>query len=386
MLAILTALVLLSTAWCLAGVAAVVRVRRRHGRDSTMPPEPLSVLKPLCGVDNDLEANLRTFFEQDHPDFELVFGVQGEADPALALVRRLRESYPRVRCQIVIHDGGRGINPKVSNLRAALTAVRHDVIVISDSNVTVEPDYLRAMGAELSRPGVGLVTSLFAGTGERTLGASLENLHLNGEIAAGIALPTELLGYPLVVGKSMMFRRSVFERLGGFASVANVLAEDYVIGRMFHSAGKRIALCPAPVRNISATTGVRAFFRRHLRWGMIRLRLNPLAFAAEPLTRPFVIAAIAALVGVGGAWPLLWAVALTLLRDAVQWIVLRGPAGLLRALPLFPLRDALVTAAWIATPFFRHVSWRGNRVLVGEGTRLYAEVPSEEPRLLSVEG
>jgi ceramide glucosyltransferase len=234
-------------------------------------------------------------------------------------------------------------------------------------------------------PRVGLVSSLFAGTAEQTLGATLENLHLNGEVAAGVALPTELLGHPVVVGKSMMFRRSVFERLGGFASVANVLAEDYVVGRMFHHAGYEVRLAPTPIRNVNPDTGVAAFVRRHLRWGMIRLRLVPLPFALEPLGRPLVVALLAPLLGDFGLWPFAWALGLTLLRDAAQWLALRGRAGLLKALLLAPLRDLLVTAAWIATPFHRHVTWRGKRVRVSAGTRLYAETTPDDPSDLHVE-
>ncbi len=380
-------LLALTTVWTVAGVAAVWRVRRRAAaRRADGPLPPVSVLKPLRGVDEDLEANLRTFFEQDHPDHELVFGVEGADDPALAVVRRLRREYPNTRARIVVHDGGRGINPKVSNLRAMMEAVAHDVVVISDSNVAVAPDYLSRMASELGDPRVGVVTSMFAGAGERTIGAALENLHLNGAVAAGAALPTDLLDHPVVVGKSMMFRRSVLERLGGLESVANVLAEDYVMGRMFHAAGYEVRLCPQPIRNVNARTTVRAFFDRHVRWGMIRLRMKPVAFVLEPLTHPLFVALLAPLFGMTGAGPVLWALALTLVRDGVQWLTLRGPQGLLRALPLFPLRDAVVLAAWATAFFRRHVVWRGNRVRVSAGTRLYAERETPSPTILSVEG
>jgi ceramide glucosyltransferase len=346
----------------------------------------VSVLKPLRGVDENLEGNLRTFFEQDHPQFELVFGVEGEDDPALAVVRRLRRAYPKTRARIVVHDGGRGINPKVGNLRAMLEHTAHDVVVISDSNIAAPPDYLRRMAAELRDPRVGVVTSMFAGTGERTFGATIENLHLNGGVAAGAALPTELLGHPVVVGKSMMFRRSVFERLGGFESVASVLAEDYVIGRMFHEAGYRVRVCATPIRNVNARTSVRAMFDRHVRWGMIRIRLVPFAFVLEPLTMPLAVALAAPLFGSEVGLALAWGVGLTMVRDAVQWMALRGPSGLARALPLFVVRDAVVIGAWVTAFFRKHVSWRGHRVRVSAGTRLYAERDTARGTTASVEG
>src|SRR4051794_21122847 len=132
-------LVLITTIWVVMGPLVLWRVRRRAravihaGNDS----EAVSVLKPVAGIDDGLENNLRTFFEQDYPRYEIVFGVQGEEDPALDLVRRLMREHPGVDARVVVHDGGCGINPKVSNLRAMLTAARHDLMVVSDSNIRV---------------------------------------------------------------------------------------------------------------------------------------------------------------------------------------------------------------------------------------------------------
>lgn len=380
-------LILLSTVWALSGVYAVYRVRRR-ARLGSLPmglPE-VSVLKPLCGADDALEANLRTFFEQDFGDFELVFGVEGEHDPALAVVRSLRAEYPAVPTKIVVHAGGRGINPKVSNLRAMLTAVSHDVIVISDSNVRVGPHYLRRMASELAEPNVGLVTSLFCGAGEKTVGALVESLHLAGGVAHGMALANELAGHAAVVGKSMMFRRSTFERLGGFASVANVLAEDYVMGRMFDAAGLEVRVCSESIEQVAIRTKLSSVFRRHVRWGMMRVRLAPFAYLLEPLTIPLALAFAAPAFGVSSRLPLLWAVAVTLLRDGACWRMLRGRRGLLRALPFFPLRDLVVLSAWASAPWRKHVSWRGNRVRVSAGSRLYAETEPVEATPVLVEG
>jgi ceramide glucosyltransferase len=377
-----------ATAWAALGVLSVARVRLRAGRSTTrlsLLPK-VSVLKPLCGVDADLEANLRTFFEQDHPRFELVFGVQGAEDPAVEVVRRLRAAYPSVEARLVVHDGGRGLNPKVSNLRAMLEHAAHcDVVVVSDSNVAVARDYLRELATELARPGTGLVTSPISAEGARTLGAALEALQLNGPIAAAVAIATVVARHTLVVGKSMMFRRSELAGIGGLESVAEVLAEDYVIGRMYLEAGYAVRLARTPVRNIVRSATVRSFSDRMLRWGMIRVRLAPVAFYLEPLASPLVVAIVALATGSFGAWPLVWAVALTLARDAATIALLRGRRGLV-ALPLVLLRDVIVLGTWFVTPFHRHVSWRGRRVRVSAGTRLYAAEPSAPPAPARIEG
>ena len=376
-------LLVVSTLWVIAGYVALLRVTRRtpvYEAESS----PVTVLKPLCGVDDDLRANLATFFEQDHPKFELVFGVSGTEDPAIGIVRELRRAYPQVDCSLVIHDGGRGVNPKVSNLRAMVAAAQYELLLISDSNVSAPPHYVRTMAAEIQQDGVGLVTSLVVGTGEETVGAAIENLHLTSGIASGVALPNEL-GVPVVLGKSMLFRASEFERLGGFASVANVLAEDYVIGRMFAESGRRVIVSSVPISSVSRASGIKAFFKRHQRWGMMRMRLKPGAFALEWLTMPLVVGGLAVLLGASPPAVLLWALSLTVLRDITSWIHFRGSEGLLTALPWTFLREGLVFAAWVSVPFRRHGTWRGNRVRVSAGTRLYAESVPAAPEQMVLE-
>jgi ceramide glucosyltransferase len=387
-LALAALLGIISTLWVIAGPLTLLRLRKRslptaHDPDAAF--EPIAVLKPVAGIDDGIEANLRTFFRQDYPQYEIVFGVQGEEDPVLELVRRLMREFPAVEARVVVHEGGRGINPKVSNLRAMLTATKRDLVVVSDSNIRVHPSYLREMSAEMSRPEVGLVTSLFAGVGEQSLGALVENTHLNTTVVAGVVVPTELLGHPIAVGKSMMFRRSLIDKIGGLESVAYVLAEDYVIGRMFHEAGFDVRLCPAPVMNVIAKSTLAAFFRRQLRWNMIRLRLQPFPFLLEPLTVPLFTALLTALLGVPLIPALVAAWALTAARDAAQWIMMRGRKGLPLALLAIPLREMVIVAVWLSTFPKRHITWRGNRVRVSAGTRLYMETLPTFSRALFVE-
>lgn len=364
--------VAIATAWCVLSVISVWRVRRRPTARAT-GLDAITILKPLCGNDADLESNLRSFFVQDHPSFEIVLGVEGEDDLSLPVARKLCAEYSHVRATIVVHEGGRGINPKVSNLRAMLEFAKHDLVVVSDSNVRVAPSYLREMAREMAVPGTGLVTNLIAGVGELNAGATLEVLQLNSVVAAGVAASNDVAMLPAVVGKSMMFYRSELARLGGIESVADVLAEDYVMGRMFHEAGYAVRLAPTPVENVVRTVTVRQFVQRQMRWAMIRIRMVPMAFFLEPLSSPFVVAC-AAIALHAPVLPLFaWAVLVTFLRDALLWTMLRGSRGFLRAAALIFLRDVLVLVAWGEAFFHKHVTWRGRRVRVSAGTRLYAE-------------
>ena len=373
------ALLAFTTFAVLLSIASLYRAtaprRRRLAPDAAALP--VSVLKPLCGADDALEDNLATFFRQDWPHYELVFGVEGASDPAIPIVRRLCALHPHVPARLVIHDGHRALNPKVSNLRAMLEGGTHDVVVISDSNVAVAPDYLRLLLGQLTAaPDVGLVTNLFAGTGEHNLGATLENLHLNGPVAGNVAITAESEDRVVSIGKSMMFRRSVFEALGGLESVGALLAEDYVMGRMFAQAGYKVRLCPGVVANVVRATTVRRFLSRTLRWGIIRSRVTPLLYPFEPLVNPMAMALVAPLLGLMGPGPLTWGVALTLLRDGLQWRRLRGDTrGLAQALPLGPIKDLLVFGVWALAPFVHTVRWRGRAYRVSTGTRLYAQRP-----------
>lgn len=369
-------LILVCSVWTLIGVLSL----RAQSKDKAKYANtPVTVLKPLCGADEALEENLRTFFEQNHPHFELVFGIEGRderQDEALPIVRRLIAEYPHVDARVVVHAGESLVpNPKVRNLLAMMPYAAHDMVVISDSNIHVTPSYLREMAGALEEENVELATSPIVGVGEANVGALVENLHLNGFVAPSLAAAVEG-GAPAVVGKSMAFRRSVLERIGGLVSVGHVLAEDLVLGKMFARAGFDIALTSSPVRNVISQQTLRGFVARQARWGSLRLHLVTVPFLVEPISYPLFLALLAPFFGAPLGLALAWALGLSVFRDASSWCVLRGGEGLVFAVLCSPLRDALALCAWFLAPFQRHVIWRGKRLRLGTGTRLYAEHPT----------
>jgi ceramide glucosyltransferase len=361
------------TAWILCGLVSVIRVTRRPRRARRGALPPVTVLKPLAGHDPGLFTNLSSFFRQDHPDYELVLGVEDPADPAIAVARALIRRYPEVRARLVIHGGGRGSNPKVRNLLGMLPHASHDWLLVSDSNIRAPEHYVREMATEAAhRPDTGVVTNLFAGTGERSLGGALECVELNGFCAGGMALPT-VLGDPVVIGKSMLFSRQVLERLGGLERAQHVLAEDYVLGKLFQHAGYRVVIAPTVLHNHVGRLGMAAFLGRHLRWAMFRWRLRPAAGLLEIVTSPLAVMPLALVVL--GPWALAWAAGLLVLRDVGGWIVLRGLGGAYWPLLLAPLRELMSLVVWVVAPLKRHISWRGHRVRLGMGTLLFEERP-----------
>jgi ceramide glucosyltransferase len=349
---------------------------RRHLRESR--PEPrrfpgISILKPLCGLDDGLVENLTRFARLDYPDYELLLGVRSHADAAWPLARDMERRFPG-RVRVVVQRGEPGRNPKVNQLCTLAAAARHELLVVSDSNIAVAADYLREIAAHLEHADVGLVTHPVAGVGERRLGSLLDNLHLSGGVGPGMVGAKRVLGWDIVVGKSMALRRADLSQLGGFESVADVLAEDYVLGeRVAALLHKRVVVAHRAVLNVSERRSVADFVARYRRWCVIHRRAVGLwVYLGEPLVNPTPLAAVAAaLIATTPAFVLMLACIFSKIAlDGASGRALRGRGFGWRRLLWVPLMDTLLLAAWWHGLIHRTVEWRSNRLVVGEGTRL----------------
>jgi ceramide glucosyltransferase len=361
-----------------AGALLRHRAHRAAPREACARAPVVSVLKPLAGDDDELQDNLASFAALDYPTYEILFGVASTSDPAYAIARRFVERHPRVRARVILTDRDAAVNPKVAQLIALEARAVGEVVVISDSNVRVPPDYLWSLVRELEVPGTGLVTSVIAGTGEATLGAALENLQLGAHVTPGIVSCQAMSGLlgtrPLTVGKSMAMRRRDLVRLGGFRPLGGVLAEDHVLGRTFLAAGLAIRTSLDPIENHNVRGGLARTLERHTRWAKMRRAIAPRGFLFEPLLSPLAVVAVTLV-----AHPTR-AVALALAAVAlVQTVVGFAATRLVRGRPLAwyyaPLeivRTFVALACWARAFASRRIVWRGHPFVLGADSTIHA--------------
>lgn len=347
---------------------------RRHLRERTARPlgrPGISILKPLCGIDDDLAANLERFATLPYPRYELLLGVRSTADAAYPAACAAASRWPH-RVRVVLQRGEAGMNPKVNQLVTLAAAARHELLVVSDSNVSVEAEYLDEIAAELADPRVGLVTHAVVGVGERRLGALLDNLHLAASIGAGMIGAQRVARKDLVVGKSMAMRRADLRALGGFEAVRNVLAEDYVIGKQVSALlRKRVVMAHRPVQNVSRDRTVGDFLARYRRWGVLhRKAIGPWVYTSGLLMHPLLLAlaGFAAQPGTVTGQALLACVLAKAAYDDAALRALRGGRVSLRAVLASPLKDLLLASTWVHGLLRSTVDWRGNRLRVLAGT------------------
>ena len=368
----------------LAVIAAQYLVLRRHVREASPAPRctPLiSILKPLCGVDDGLEANLAVFADLDYPDYEVVLGLRSPRDAAWGVARAAARRWPG-RFRVVLQRGEPGLNPKVNQLVTLARAARGDLLVVSDSNVRVERGYLAEIAALLEDQEVGLVSHLLVGVGvgvgESRLGSLMDHLHLAGAVAPGVVAAKRLVGRDIVVGKSMALRRRDLGEMGGFEAVKDVLAEDYVMGLMVSDVlGKRVEIGRRPVQNVSERRTLAQFAARYSRWSVLqRQAVGPVIYTSSVLLNPVLLAAAAVAVGRTPSALAGFAAACVFkaVLDGAAARILR-PAFRFRQLALVPLKDLVFGAAWAYGLVSREVEWRGTRLRVRRGTRIETPVP-----------
>ena len=360
-------------------VAALRRHRRRTRRLPPSDPAPVvSIVKPLCGIDAELEENLASFFRLDYPSpsFEIVFSFASAEDPAFPVARRIADRFPLVPTVFVVDGREPGRNAKVNRLAAALRRARGTLFLFSDGDVRVRPDFLRRVVPEMSDPSVGLVSCLFRSVRAASLASRLEALYLDGILRPATAAVAGVLRMPCVVGKSILISRAALTAIGGMLPLRDHLAEDFLLGKLTERAGYRAVLSSEEIRTVAGGRTLAAVWQRHRRWSILRRRLGGFSYVSELFSSPLPFAVGAAAASGGDARILAAVLGLALARLATEALALAdGPEriGLARLLLLLPLRDLGAAALFWAGLFGRRTRWRGRRLWVGKETLLRGE-------------
>ena len=350
----------------LCALLAAHFMRRAATANADLPA--VSILKPLHQSEPDLAKNLETVFNQVYPHpVQIVFGAHDPDDPALGVVRALQAKYPHADTVIVANAASHGANAKISNLINMLPAAQHDVLVLSDSDIAVKPDWLEQVVSALHRPNVGVVTCLY--TGEAAQGA---HRLWSGLAAMGTSygfLPNAILGFSLGLaapcfGSTIALRRRTLNEIGGFAAFADHLADDYEIGHAVRKAGHALAIPALSVGHTAAESSFADLFRHELRWTRTIRLVNPAGHFGSIVTHglPFALMGAALLGFAPAALAILGAVLAS--RLALKWRIDRlfgtraGPFWLL------PVRDLLSFVVFLASLFGETVHWRGSHFTV----------------------
>jgi ceramide glucosyltransferase len=364
---ILAVLALLGAGYALAAAFLTGRFMRKAAVEASVYPA-VTILKPLHLGEPGLSENLESFLAQDYPGpVQIVFGVHDQNDPAIQIVKALQARYPDRDTAIVADGALHGSNGKVSNLINMLPAARHDVLVLSDSDITVSPRWLRQVTDALAAPGVGLVTCLYTGEvarGGRGLWSTLSAMGTSYDFLPNVVLGISLgLAQPCM-GSTIALRRAMLDEIGGFMAFADYLADDYEIGRAVRARGYRLTIPAMGVGHTATEASARDLFRHELRWTRTIRTVNPLGHLGSVVTFGFPMALISALL-LDFPWPSLVVMGVTVaarlfLKRRVDGIfgTYAGPFWLL------PVRDLLSFAVFVASQFGETVHWRGSRFSV----------------------
>ncbi len=336
---------------------------------SVRPPalsslEPISILKPLAGLDLGLESNLRSFFEQDYPAFEILFAVRTQDDPAVPIVENLRREYQQVPSRLLVTGESPYPNAKVYSLEQMLAAAANDLVVMSDSDIRVTPGLLRTVAAEFQDAGLGVATCPYRAVAGPSFWSRLEAIGMNTDFTAGILVARMLEGMKFAVGPTIAARRRVLQAIGGFDRLKDYLAEDFVMGKFASDAGHGVILSSYVIEHHIGSTDLRNTAAHRLRWTRSTRRSRPLGYVGQLFTMPLPLALLVCAVNQAW-WPVLlltlvvrllaaYAVSARVLHAEINWLLL-------------PIEDVNAFCFWLAGFFGNTIVWRGRRY------RLYSD-------------
>jgi ceramide glucosyltransferase len=347
----------------IVAILAAIRFFLRE-RAKTLPEfcPPVSILKPVRGVDFASCENFASFCRQNYPDYEILFCVNELTDPAVPVIQKVMADFPRRHIRILSDAPQFGTNRKVNNLALLAREAQHEILVQSDGDVRVGPNYLREMAAPFRDPQVGVVSCFYRSIAQPNLGAELEAVGAASDFFASALVADWKEGVTFALGASVATTKTWLGKIGGYESFADRLADDYEIGNRVHRASGKVLLSREIVWTMYPAQSLRGFWEHQVRWARTVRVVRPLSFFGLIVTHGLPWAVLAALVAPTGWLAAGYLLAYLVLRLAVAWVAGVWGVGdgvLRRRLWLVPLRDAIHFAVWLAGFTSNRVHWGG---------------------------
>lgn len=371
------ALFVASIGYLVVASFCVLKFRARlFAPTSPLPESPaVTLYKPLHGAEFRLRKNLESFFCQDYPTFQIVFGVGSETDPAAAVVRDLIRAYPDIDAELVIDATQNGLNPKVSNLINMDKVAKHDLMIISDSDMIVEPDYIKRVVSGFSDPQVGLVTCLYKGTPAPDLASHLGAMFISQWFAPSALIPATFGDVRNCFGATMAVKRPQLDEIGGLKALVGNLADDYILGRLILGAGYQIRLAPVMVENHVHETSLKSLVLHELRWARTIRSVEPLGFLSTFLTDAIPLSLVTGFLAFQSGYEAHWSVvpfAVAYLTRMLLHFSTKSTFSSKQSLSLWiiPVRDILSFFIRLLCYTGRKVNWRDTELSVDKGGEL----------------
>ncbi|HTB17297.1 MAG TPA: glycosyltransferase [Bryobacteraceae bacterium] len=338
-------------------------------RDAAFTP-PVSILKPIRGLDPDARENLASFCRLDYPEYEMVFCVDPDDDAVLGVLAQLTADFPQCRIRILYGSLRVATNDKVAKLARLVNDAAHEVVVISDSDVRVRPDYLRQLVAPLRDPGVGAVTCFYVPTELTTLTDHLQSVGMMSDFYAGILVAWQLDGVKFALGPTIATTRARLSGFGGYPELENRPADDLLVGRLIAEQGFEVVLLRYSIETVCDYASIGDLLHKRLRWIVVMRHMRPWGHLGLLLTQglPWSLAAVA--VHASAAVALGYLGGYIVLRTAMTWIIgIHGlrQSGLWKQMPLIPVWDAVAFAIWLTSFGRNSIRWRGADYHIRDG-------------------
>ncbi|HEX4311427.1 MAG TPA: bacteriohopanetetrol glucosamine biosynthesis glycosyltransferase HpnI [Acidobacteriaceae bacterium] len=364
-------------------IIGLLHFRRRHkvqAAPSYAPP--VSLLKPLDGAEPNLESHLESFFDQDYPQFEVLFCARSAIDPGLETARRVAARYAKIPARFLSTGDQTYINAKVSSLELMHAAARHDIFIISDSDVRVSRNYIREVVAPFADDKVGSVTCLYRGVADRGLWSKLEASGMSVEMTAGVLTANLLEGMKFALGPTMAVRRQCVDAMGGFGVLGPYCSDDFLLGANVAAQGETVVLSHHVIDHIILNLSFAASLRHQTRWMKSTRFSRPWGHLGTALTFSVPFGILACIAGIAMHRPVPGVAALVysilnrmILAALVGSMAVRERRHLLRTILLYPLRDFLGFCCWAASYAGSTILWRGRRYRLSRGGLMHPVAP-----------